>query len=85
MSMSAALSRYLEDGGHFPEAITVCTHARDVARRAGDRVAEASALSSPGLAACDSRCCRLAEGGREDARGAIVAFTCMPWTTPAAA
>jgi tetratricopeptide (TPR) repeat protein len=46
-----ALSRYLEDGGHFPEAITVRTHARDVARRAGDRVAEASALSSPGLAA----------------------------------
>jgi DNA-binding SARP family transcriptional activator/tetratricopeptide (TPR) repeat protein len=49
--MSAVLSRYLEDGGHFPEAITVHTHARDVARRVGDRVAEASALSSLGLVA----------------------------------
>ena len=50
-SLSAILARYLENSGHFPEAITVHRHARDAARRAGDQAGEASALNSLGLLA----------------------------------
>jgi DNA-binding SARP family transcriptional activator/tetratricopeptide (TPR) repeat protein len=49
--MSATLSRYLEDGGHFSEAISVHTHAGDAARRVDDRAAEANTLSCLGLVA----------------------------------
>jgi DNA-binding SARP family transcriptional activator/Tfp pilus assembly protein PilF len=49
--MSAILSRSLEDGGHFPEAIIIHTHARNVARRVGQRADEGNALSSLGLVA----------------------------------
>jgi tetratricopeptide (TPR) repeat protein len=49
--LSATLARYLDNGGHFPEAVTIHTHARDIARRTGDRAAEAAALSSLGLTA----------------------------------
>jgi DNA-binding SARP family transcriptional activator/Tfp pilus assembly protein PilF len=48
---SATLGRYLENGGHFAEAFTLQSHARDAARRAGDRAAEATALNSLGLVA----------------------------------
>jgi DNA-binding SARP family transcriptional activator/tetratricopeptide (TPR) repeat protein len=50
-SLSAILARYLENSGHFPEAVTVHTHARDAARHAGDQAGEASARSSLGLLA----------------------------------
>ena len=43
--LAATLSRYLHSGGHFPEAITVFSHALDAARRTGDRAAEATALT----------------------------------------
>jgi DNA-binding SARP family transcriptional activator len=43
--LSATLFRYLDAGSHYPEAITIHTHARDTARRTGDRAAEATALN----------------------------------------
>ncbi len=49
--LSATLQRYLENGGHFAEAFTLQSHARDAARRAGDRAAEATALTSLGIVA----------------------------------
>jgi tetratricopeptide (TPR) repeat protein/DNA-binding XRE family transcriptional regulator len=42
--LADTLYRYFVSGGHNPEAITINTHARDAARRAGDRAAEATAL-----------------------------------------
>jgi DNA-binding SARP family transcriptional activator/Tfp pilus assembly protein PilF len=47
--LSATLSRYLETGGHAPEALVIHGHARDAARRAGDLTAEAAALTSLAL------------------------------------
>jgi DNA-binding SARP family transcriptional activator len=46
--LAATLSRYLHSGGHSPEALTVFSHALDVARRTGDRAAEATALTDIG-------------------------------------
>ncbi|HEV2244590.1 MAG TPA: BTAD domain-containing putative transcriptional regulator, partial [Streptosporangiaceae bacterium] len=46
--LSAALSSYLTDGGHIPEAVTVFGHALGAARRTGDRAAEATALNQIG-------------------------------------
>jgi tetratricopeptide (TPR) repeat protein len=43
--LAATLFRYLDAGSHYAEAITIHTHARDAARRAGDRAAEATALN----------------------------------------
>ena len=43
--LAATLFRYLDSGSHYPEAITIHTHARDAARHAGDRAAEATALN----------------------------------------
>ena len=43
--LAATLFRYLDTGSHYPEAITIHTHACDAARRAGDRAAEATALN----------------------------------------
>lgn len=42
--LAATLSRYLRNGGHFPEAITILNHALHAGRRTGDRIAEATAL-----------------------------------------
>jgi tetratricopeptide (TPR) repeat protein len=47
MKLSMVLFRYL-DGGHDAAAITVHGHARDAARRTGDRAAEAHALNALG-------------------------------------
>jgi hypothetical protein len=47
--LSATLSRYLEAGGHAPEAITIHGHALIAARAAGDDAAEATALTSLAL------------------------------------
>jgi tetratricopeptide (TPR) repeat protein len=43
--LAATLFRYLDVGGHYPEAITIHTHARGAAQNAGDQVAEATALN----------------------------------------
>ena len=42
--MSATVARYLRNGGHYPEALTVFSHALEAARRTGDRAAMATAL-----------------------------------------
>jgi DNA-binding SARP family transcriptional activator/tetratricopeptide (TPR) repeat protein len=47
--LAASLSRYLDVGGHYPEAVTMHTCARNAARRNGDRAAEARALTGLGL------------------------------------
>jgi tetratricopeptide (TPR) repeat protein/transcriptional regulator with XRE-family HTH domain len=47
--LAATLIGYLDTGSHFPEALTVCACARRAARAAGDRAAEAAALSSLAL------------------------------------
>src|SRR5216683_2746621 len=47
--IAAVLSRYLDTGGHFPEAISIHTHACRAARENGDHAAEANALNSLGL------------------------------------
>ncbi|HEY2578728.1 MAG TPA: tetratricopeptide repeat protein [Streptosporangiaceae bacterium] len=49
--LAATLIGYLDTGNHFPEAVTVCACACQAAREAGDRDAEAAALS--GLALID--------------------------------
>ncbi len=46
--LAATLSRYLENGSHYPEAITIYGHAGAAARRAGDRAAEATTLNALG-------------------------------------
>jgi len=46
--LSDTLFRYLDAGGHYPEAITINSHARAAAQRAGDRAAEAGALNRLG-------------------------------------
>jgi DNA-binding SARP family transcriptional activator len=46
--LAAILSRYLRNGGHLPEALTIFGHALGAARRTGDRIAEATALSLTG-------------------------------------
>ena len=51
--LAATLFRYLHSGGHFPEALTVFSHALGAARRTGDHAAEATALNQ-------HRQCRLA-------------------------
>jgi DNA-binding SARP family transcriptional activator/uncharacterized protein HemY len=47
--LAATLYRYLEAGDHYPEATAIHAHARDAARHAGDRDAEATALTSLGV------------------------------------
>jgi DNA-binding SARP family transcriptional activator/tetratricopeptide (TPR) repeat protein/transcriptional regulator with XRE-family HTH domain len=43
--LAATLSRYLLNGDHGPEALTIFNHALGAARRTGDRTAEAAALT----------------------------------------
>jgi tetratricopeptide (TPR) repeat protein/DNA-binding XRE family transcriptional regulator len=51
--LAATMFRYLDAGGHYPEAITIHTCARHAARHVGDRAAEATALIN--LGAVDHR------------------------------
>jgi tetratricopeptide (TPR) repeat protein len=44
--LAATMFRYLDVGGHFSDAVVLHTHAREAARTAGDRHAEAGALSN---------------------------------------
>jgi DNA-binding SARP family transcriptional activator/Tfp pilus assembly protein PilF len=60
--LAAALSRYLDTGSHYAEAVTIHASARKAARQADDRAAEASALNGLGLV--DSR-----QGRHEQAAG----------------
>jgi DNA-binding SARP family transcriptional activator/tetratricopeptide (TPR) repeat protein/DNA-binding XRE family transcriptional regulator len=46
--LATTLARYLHSGGHFPEAITIYSHALGAARRIGDRTAEATVLIKVG-------------------------------------
>jgi DNA-binding SARP family transcriptional activator/tetratricopeptide (TPR) repeat protein len=47
--LAGALFRYLDTGGHYAEAVIVHGHARRAAAQTGDRIAEASALTSLGV------------------------------------
>jgi tetratricopeptide (TPR) repeat protein len=44
--LAAIVFRYLDTGSHYPDAITIHSHARTAARRVGDRAAEAAALNA---------------------------------------
>jgi tetratricopeptide (TPR) repeat protein/transcriptional regulator with XRE-family HTH domain len=44
--LAATLARYLEIGGHYPEAVAIYGHAIRAARDTGDRVAEAAVLNN---------------------------------------
>jgi DNA-binding SARP family transcriptional activator/tetratricopeptide (TPR) repeat protein len=46
IQLATTLFRYLDTGGHCPDALTIHTHARDAARHARDKAAEAHALTS---------------------------------------
>ena len=59
--LAATLFRYLDAGGHFPEAITIHSHARRAAHEAGDRAAEATALTN--LSATDAHQGRYQQAG----------------------
>jgi tetratricopeptide (TPR) repeat protein/transcriptional regulator with XRE-family HTH domain len=48
IALSSTVFRYLDIGGHFPESLSIFTCAIDAAHRAGDQVAEATALNSLG-------------------------------------
>jgi DNA-binding SARP family transcriptional activator len=50
--LAATLFSYLSNGGHFPEALTICRYALDAARRTCDRAAEATALTLIGNINC---------------------------------
>ena len=43
------MSRYLDSGGHYPEAAAIHGHASRAARLSGDSAAEATSLTSLGL------------------------------------
>jgi DNA-binding SARP family transcriptional activator/Flp pilus assembly protein TadD len=47
--LAATLYRYLDSGGHYPEAMVIYGHARRAAAAAGDRAAEANALTNLGV------------------------------------
>jgi tetratricopeptide (TPR) repeat protein len=47
--LAATLWHYLDAAGHYPEAMTIHTHARAAAQRAGDPAAEATALNCLGV------------------------------------
>jgi len=44
--LATTLFRYLDTGGHCPDALTIHTHARNAARYNGDKASEAHALTS---------------------------------------
>jgi DNA-binding SARP family transcriptional activator/Tfp pilus assembly protein PilF len=54
--LASILFRYLDAGGHYPEALTIHSHAHAAAQRAGDQAAEAGALNR--LASVHGRQCR---------------------------
>jgi tetratricopeptide (TPR) repeat protein len=67
IGLSATLFRYLDVGGHFPEAISIHTDCRRAARHTGDRAAEARALNGLGAVNLRQRRHRHAVGHFEQA------------------
>jgi DNA-binding SARP family transcriptional activator/tetratricopeptide (TPR) repeat protein len=49
IDLAHVLARYLDTGGHYADALNLHTHAGAAARRTGDHVGEAHALTSLGL------------------------------------
>jgi DNA-binding SARP family transcriptional activator len=47
--LATTLARYLDNGGYFPEALTIYSHALGAARRTSDRAAEATVLNQIGV------------------------------------
>ena len=47
--LATTLYRYLQSGGHYPEAMVIYGHARRAAADTGDQAAEANALTNPGV------------------------------------
>ncbi len=47
--LASTLFRYLEVGGHYPDAVAIHTHARHAARDSGDLAGEAHALTNLGV------------------------------------
>jgi DNA-binding SARP family transcriptional activator/tetratricopeptide (TPR) repeat protein len=54
--LAATLFRYLDSGGHYPEATTIHSQARLAARHTGDRSAEAEALINLGVLDLEQGC-----------------------------
>jgi DNA-binding SARP family transcriptional activator/Flp pilus assembly protein TadD len=59
--LAASLSRYLRNGSHFPDALTIFGHALAAARSTGDRADEATALNDIGLV--DAQLSRFQQAG----------------------
>jgi tetratricopeptide (TPR) repeat protein/transcriptional regulator with XRE-family HTH domain len=49
IALQATVLRFLDQTGHFPEAIALASHALRAARQVGDRAAEAAALNGIGI------------------------------------
>lgn len=47
--LGGTVYRYLETGGHYADAVTIHSHARDAARHVGDRAGETTALTNLGI------------------------------------
>jgi hypothetical protein len=60
--LASVMFRYLNDGGHCAEAVTLHRHAYRAARQAGNRPARASALAVLGLIDCHLGCYQKALG-----------------------
>jgi DNA-binding SARP family transcriptional activator/tetratricopeptide (TPR) repeat protein len=65
--LAGSVFRYLDAGGHYPEAVTIHGHARRAARRSGDRAAEATALAALGTVGMRQGRCEQACGHLEQA------------------
>jgi DNA-binding SARP family transcriptional activator/Tfp pilus assembly protein PilF len=60
--LAATLFRYLDTGCHYPEAVTIHTHALTAAHGIGDDCAEATALTNLGLVGLRQGRCQQATG-----------------------
>ena len=65
--LADTLFRYLDYGGHYPEAVIIHSRARIAARQAGDTAAEAAALNALGLVAFHQGRCQQSAGHLESA------------------
>jgi DNA-binding SARP family transcriptional activator len=54
--LAAIMFRYLDVGGYYAEAVAIHGHARDAAAHAGNRAAEAAALTNLGVAEHEQGC-----------------------------
>jgi DNA-binding SARP family transcriptional activator/tetratricopeptide (TPR) repeat protein len=65
--LAATLYHYLDTCGHYPEAVIIHGHARSAARQAGDRAAEATALTNLGAVDARQGQCQRAAGHLQQA------------------